>query len=73
MTHLRLTTIYWFQVRESLQEQIQKIRELTGGDRKKLEELTTSVDARGKVIPGVRDPNVMTMEQAERALERGAK
>lgn len=55
------------------QEQIQKIRELTGGDRKKLEELTTSVDARGKVIPGVRDPNVMTMEQAERALERGAK
>ena len=55
------------------QEQIQKIRELTGGDRKKLEELTTSVDARGKVIPGVRDPNVMTMEQAERALELGAK
>lgn len=54
-------------------EQIQRIREITGGDRKKLEELTTSVDARGKVIPGVRDPNVMTMEQAERALERGAK
>lgn len=51
-------------------EQIQRIRELTGGDRKKLEELTTGVDARGKVIPGVRDPNVMTMEQAERALER---
>ena len=55
------------------QEQIQRIRELTGGDRKKLEELTTGVDSRGKVIPGVRDPNVMTMEQAERALERGAK
>ena len=52
------------------QEQIQRIRELTGGDRKKLEELTTTVDQRGKVIPGVRDPNVMTMEQAERALER---
>ena len=60
-------------VQMATQEQIQKIRELTGGDRKKLEELTTSVDARGKVIPGVRDPNVMTMEQAERALERGAK
>ena len=54
-------------------EQIQAIREITGGDRKKLEELTTGVDSRGKVIPGVRDPNVMTMEQAERALERGAK
>ena len=54
-------------------EQIQAIREITGGDRKKLEELTTGVDQRGKVIPGVRDPNVMTMEQAERALERGAK
>ena len=60
-------------VQMATQEQIQRIRELTGGDRKKLEELTTTVDPRGKVIPGVRDPNVMTMEQAERALERGAK
>ena len=54
-------------------EQIQAIREITGGDRQKLEELTSRVDERGKIIPGVRDPRAMTAEMAEMALAKGGK